>query len=995
LSHSTLQLTLFGGFSAHLNGNALTDFRSDKIRGLLAYLAVEADRPHRREVLATLFWGEMADSFAKRNLRQSLYRLKQSVVLPDSWLEATRQTVMVRKAWLGTDIGRFQHLIDICETHTHRHLHDCSDCLQRLEEAAALYHGDFLQGLSLPDALGFEEWQTVIRERCHQLALTALGLLTDAHEKLSNYMESVRFAQRQIELEAWRESAHRQVMRLFALQGQRSEAVAQFERCRAILWEELGVEPEKGTRTLLLQILAGEFSAETTPQTDTRPTLYNFPVQVTPFIGRKYDIDQLCNYLAQPTCRLLTIVGAGGMGKTRLVVEAASVLANTSQLFIDGLYFVALASVTNPDLLATTIGSRLGIKFEVSSTPMEQLLAYLSSRNCLLVLDNFEQISAAKRLVVEMLQHAPAVKIVITSREALKLHAEQRLPLAGLVETEAVELFAQSARRAQPSFTISAENTPVLHHICNLTEGLPLALEMAASWTRLLTCQQIANQIAKKNAEFLEERFDLPDRHRSVRAVFDYSWSLLNSAECNALAQLAIFRAGTTLEAILAITDAGVAEVANLLDKSLIGKRGDRFVHHPLLQQLAAEKLVASGTQQQIATRHAAYYTELLQQKFADIQIGNQRVLGLISAEIGNIDKAWSFILTHKQIERIKISYRPLATFYQLTHRYSEWRSAFQLAAAKIDTDPNVFKSHPLVRAGIFGRYATALENEAAYDAAYQTAQRSLRIAVEHGLDEIIPQVTLAIGRIQYFLGQMHDAEKTLRDAVVWSKKMDAQYELTDALDFLATTLLSLGATDEAITTFKEAQTRAAQIGDWHVEMLAVAALGFIASVQGEYDKAWFYWNQVLAFEGLGENNLLYGRLHNYISLQYITQFEFEQAYESAERGHRAMQNLTFTRVYFDCQCARALIAAFLGEFDRAWEIERTLREIAVRFVADTATRSRRAETVRGVMLILSGQSDDGITLLHAVQQNPTTGWENMQLINHFFEMLQRVQTIA
>ncbi|MGB1253064.1 MAG: BTAD domain-containing putative transcriptional regulator [Candidatus Promineifilaceae bacterium] len=991
---TSTHLTLFGGFSAHRNNlQEPIHLRTDKIRALLAYLAVEADRPHRRDTLATLFWPTMSDSIAKRNLRQSLHRMKQAIALPDGWIEMTRQTVMLHGTQVASDVTQFEQIIHACEVQQQDQPHTNEKALKQLNTAVQLYSGEFLQGIHIDDALGFTEWLTVRRERYHQQTLTALHLLSDACLRRKSYDKANGYAQKQLRLEPWQESAHRQAIRAFAFQGQRAAAFAQFERCKTVLQAELGVSVSAETAHLHSQLLANSLNSH---QTDKRTHHHNFPVRLTPFIGRQSDIDTLIAHLTQTTCRLLSVIASGGMGKTRLAIEAATALAEQTHLFQDGLYFVSLAAINSPELLATAIGTQLGMRFLVSSTPQEQLLSYLYDRDCLLVLDNFEHIIVAKQLVAEIIQTAPAVKLIVTSREALNLHAEQRLILDGLVKAEAMQLFTQSARRTQPSFTVSAENQPALHQICQVTGGLPLALEMAASWTRLLSCEQIATQIANHNAAFLENRADLPDRHRSVRAVFDHSWALLNSAERNTLAQLAIFRDGMTLDAILAITDATLNEIANLLDKSLITKQATRFAHHPLLRQLAAEKLVANSSQQQVATRHADFYAQFLQTHFADIQLNKPAVLQRVSAELGNIDAAWRFALTHKQVTNITISYRPLATFYELTHRYSEWISSFQFAVAQIDAQPASFlDQHPLVLAGILGRYATALENEAVYNKAYEAAQRSLAIATAHNLAAIIPQTTLALGRIQYFLGEMQAAESTLHEAVAWSKKMHMQYELADALDFLATALLSLGKTDESITIFSEAQTLATQIGDTHVLMLVTSALGFIASIKGEYERAWFYWHQVLAFEELCENNLLYGRLHNYISLQYVTQNKFALAQEASDRGHKALKNLTFTRVYFDTQCARALIAAFLGNFDLAWEIERNMRRIAKTFVATAATRNRRAETVRGILLFLSGNAEAGLALLASVQSDPTTGWENLQLIKQFRAMLNSQTTAS
>jgi DNA-binding SARP family transcriptional activator len=256
-----LALALLGDYRAMLDEKPIAGFESVKVRALLAYLAVEAQHPHRREALAALLWPEQPESDARANLSQALFNLRS--ILGDrprrpSLLSVTRETIGLNGAcdsW--TDVTSFISLLQSCEKHPHAQIETCEACLPRLQEAAALYRGSLLQDLAVHDSVPFEEWVLLKREYLHRLAMEALGWLALGHERRGDYALGLQCARRQIELDPWREEAQRQVMRLLVLSGQRSVALAQYEACRRALAEELGVEPVAETVALYEQIRRG------------------------------------------------------------------------------------------------------------------------------------------------------------------------------------------------------------------------------------------------------------------------------------------------------------------------------------------------------------------------------------------------------------------------------------------------------------------------------------------------------------------------------------------------------------------------------------------------------------------------------------------------------------------------------------------------------------------------------------------------------------------
>lgn len=376
----------------------------------------------------------------------------------------------------------------------------------------------------------------------------------------------------------------------------------------------------------------------------------NLPEQMTELIGRDTELAEMKKLLSET--RLLTVLAPGGTGKTRLAIQAAADLVAE---YPDGVFFVALADLSTSDDILQTVAEGVGVALSSDEDPQTQLLEYLAPRRQLLVFDNFEHLSDGARIVSEILRAAPQVKVIATSRSKLKLTGEAVMPLMGLgsswdtpetvLRTSGVRLFLDAAHRSNPGLTLETEDLEPLAEILRLTGGMPLGILLAAAWADILSIPDIAAEIAK-SLDFLETTLgDVPDRHRSIRAVFDYSWGLLNSAEKDVFAALSLFRGGFTREAAETVAGASLRDLANLANKTLVvaSPSTGRYAIHELLRQYAeAELALLPARDRDIRDAHADYFADVCDDAAGLFARGHQiRALATIEQDLDNIRPAW------------------------------------------------------------------------------------------------------------------------------------------------------------------------------------------------------------------------------------------------------------------------------------------------------------------------------------------------------------------
>jgi len=673
-----LRLSLLGTFEASLDEVPLTGFESNKVRALLAYLAVESARPQRREVLGALLWPDRPQQQALYYLRNSLSDLRhllgdRQAAIP--LLLVTHDTVQFNPAsdhWL--DVAEFQELSGSSGT---QGLRDTGSQVnvEQFARAVSLYQGGFLEGFTV-DSLPFEEWALFTREQLHRQALGLMNHLAEHFLECGEYISAQRYAQLQVGLEPWLEEAYRQWMRALALAGQRSEALAQFEICRRRLAEELSVEPAEETIRLYEQIRNGKIH----PGRAQNPRFHNLPAQVTSFIGREKETGQVKDLLEKH--RLATLTGAGGVGKSRLSLRVAEeVLGN----FPDGVWLAELAPLDDPELVPQIVARHLGLGVQAGAQVLSRLQDYLEGKSLLLVLDNCEHlVESCARLAEALLAACPGLHLLVTSRETLGIPGEipfrvpslslpdlsienQRDGKAGLdqpspgeilEQSEAVRLFVERAETASPGFALTSANVPAITQVCVRLDGIPLAIELAAARVAMMQVDEIAGRLDDCFALLTGGNRAALHRYQTLRASIDWSYMLLSPLEQGLLQRLSVFAGDCTLEAAEFVCCGEMIESRNVLDlltqlvnKSLVNTRlqpGSATRYHMLetIRQYASERLAKAGQIEAARDKHLQYYLALAEKAEGGLRGPEQpHLLDLLEAELDNLRLALEYSL--------------------------------------------------------------------------------------------------------------------------------------------------------------------------------------------------------------------------------------------------------------------------------------------------------------------------------------------------------------
>jgi len=1143
---SVLSLSLLGPFQATLDGQPLDAFRTSKVQALLVYLATEdavaatETIAHRREALIQLLWPGLPRKSGLVNLRQTLYQLRRAVpelttrdaaeAVP--FLLSDRYTVQINPAAdLRLDVRRFHHLL---------RQHPTPD---RLTEAVALYRGDFLCDVTLPDSGEFENWAAGRRAAFQRQVLDALDTLMGHHIQVGNHDQAQTHAWQALEIDDLRESAYRGLMTALAAEGKRTAALAQYQICQKRLRAELGVAPsaettalyqriqsdalrdtrtrqpppvaprqgmpvflltdiegstplwethreamlpalldhnrmleehvarhggrilelrgdgvkavfegadplpcalaiqrafgrhdwgavgevririglhgeppdEEGKAYFLVgdqyygpalhhaarimdaghggQILVSESVRNTFPlppgstwqdlgehplrgvedpqrifgllhpdmplqafpplrTSSAHPELPgtpsgrrpppSLPTPATPLVGRESELADLEALIANPDVRLITIVGPGGVGKTRLAVACAERELQTERRgadaaggrppsaassFPNGVVFLSLAALSEVDQIVPSLADALNFRLGESDrqtraperedfrTPRELVLDYLREKRMLLIMDNFEHLlspatggeptgQSGADLVADILQTAPEVQILATSRERLQLHEEQVYPLAGLAfpswerpddtaDYTAARLFLASARRVQPGFELAGDDLTHLARICRLLEGMPLALELAAGWVDVLSLADIAVEI-QRGLDVLETDWrDVPRRHRSMRAAFDASWQGLSEAEQGIFAQLCVFRGGFTRHAARKVAGADLRSLSKLGNKSLVEfnhARG-RYTLHALLRQYGAERLAASPRlEAEAADRHSDHYCSAMQAWEADLKSARQLpALAEVETDIENVRTAWAWAAARGHAAQLDRALDGLVHYYRLRVDYEEIRAICQQAARAL-TDGGRTLSDDARRV-----LCRIMVSQAEFDVelghrenAERLLDRSLELLDDLALTDLdIRRERALILTLQASFAHpdFERCRELLEQSITLWQALGDQWHVATGLLWTSIMVSRSANPDAARSMYRRGLAMFQALGDRILMARTLLNLGWFARRLGDYDEAERRFKECLALcEGQGEHMGVASSLED---LGYMALFRghFEAGAEYLERS--------------------------------------------------------------------------------------------------------------
>lgn len=850
-----LTISTLGSFSILRNGEPipLDEWSTRKNLELVQILFTLYHRSVAQDELMEWLWPDLTPARAGRNLRVAVSQVRRTLEPQlkkggDSRYLITQSTGYRWQFPPGCTVDAEQFDQQVASLRRRVSVLAPAEFAKHAQPVLDLYQGDYL-----PECR-YAEWVAPRRRRLQSDFLWLVNHLIAQHTEHEAFTTAIDLCRRSLAVDNCQEPIWRHLITCLWRTGDSAAALRAYADCQETLALELNIAPEAETVALADEIR--HTSANPAP-VRRRPSpatalnsAYTLPRALTPLISREDEIALVLDRLRRPECRLLTLIGAGGIGKTRLAVTCARRLAEDGP-FRDGIVFVDLAPVTEGDLLLSTLAAAVHAPIQGNRSWLEELTDFLAERQMLLVLDNFEQLTAQADLLLQLLAHTAQIKLLVTSREPLYAHGEwlvEVAPLAYPGEDEsgdpavhaALRLFLAGAQRVRPGFGDEPTQIENAAAICRLVEGNPLAIELAASLVRRYSSAEIDAGI-RRSYRFLDTRLaGLPDRHRSIAALFDHTWRLLAPEEQQALARLAVFTGGWDDAAAPAVTAPAQPLLDALADHLLIRSVDqDRYQMHELLRQFAGERLAEDADAAHNAhAQHCAYFATFIRDNGNALKgMDQSHALRRMQMELSNARAAWRWAQTQH-------AWADLARLAQGLFEFYRVRSWFQEGA----------------------------------DLLAQAMPPDLQRPVADDHTQMSAVVLARLGNLYVHLSDFDRARAVLDDALTLARRIHAHADAALALIGLGTAAQQQGRYAEAERCYLDAQQAYQHAVDPWGQAQSLNALGVVAARTGRFDDAErFYTESIERYVALGDRWSTTQPTNNLAILSY-TKRNYEQA---------------------------------------------------------------------------------------------------------------------
>jgi predicted ATPase/DNA-binding SARP family transcriptional activator len=832
-------------------GDELLPLGAAKQRAVLAILLLRLNRTVSTDQLIEHLWPDKPPGRPQTAIQGYISGLRK--LLGRESIETSGGGYTLHAGPEQLDLNRFEQLLRQGRERLALQRHE--QAALRLRKALDLWRGPALADFT------YEAWAQEEIARLEDLRMVTREELAEAQLALGHHGELVAELETLVSEHPLRERPRGQLMLALYRSGRQAEALDTYQRARERLLDDLGIDPCPALQALYKQIL-NQDEALTVASRGARPET-NLPVPPNTLIGRERELGEVRGLLRDPEVRLLTLTGPGGTGKTRLALALGLELLDE---FPNGAFFVGLASLVDPALVAPTIAQALGVK-ERGGEPLPELLCeHLADKHLLLLVDNCEHLLQAAPLLSELLEAAPNLTVLATSRERLRLSGEHEFPLAPLAEEQALELFVARARAAQPGFALDG-NRAVVGDICRRLDGLPLALELAAARIRVLSPQALLARLEHRLPLLTAGARDLPERQRTLRATIAWSFELLEREEQELFARLSVFAGGCTLEAAEEVCEADLDALASLVEKNLLQQSGDRFWMLATMREYALERLEDSG-EAGLRRRHAKHFLELARKAEEGLRGADEAIwLDVLEAEHDNLR---AVLLRDDGNIQLKLA-GTLWRFWSVRGHLEEGSRWLQMVLER-DSDERALRAKALHGAASLALYRAdlpwmracadeALElfedvgdkagiaralldvaNAATLGGEYERAQalfeRCRAAALEAGDRRYVVLAIANLGDLALVRGDWEQALELSSEALTLSRRWDFQELIAQSLDNAALASFRLRRFDDAGRKCREGLELARQLGAGSLIANWLVLPAALAAAQGRFEEA-------------------------------------------------------------------------------------------------------------------------------------------------------------